>query len=462
MRREVLRMERVTYHAYGTTYLQDFNLNIFEGEIMGLLPVNAYGLPSLLDILRYNPSLYDGYIYYRGQQVDSWQDIKRTNSKISVIRDKSSLVDGQSVAYNIFVLRPGFKQEILHSKMIKQQLQPFLDEIHMSISPDTPVERLSFFERIVVELLRAIVAGHQLIVIQEISTMVSDSDLRQLHDIIKYYAKAGFSFLYISPHFEEHLQICTRTAIMKHGRITKILQGSEMEQTTIDLYSKEYDDKVRNHREYRRQLEEQPIIFESKGISGTHIKNLEFYVRRGECIVLQMLEHKIFNEFCQVIMGEESYTGTILIDGKYAKLENNRNLAVIQEQPTRTMLFYDMSYMDNLCMNIDHRMPRVWLDSKIRRSIKKEYTKVLGSQVFDKKIQDLTEMEKYELAYTRILLQKPQVVFCILPFKGADLAHRLRIWELQEMLLKKGIAVVILAVNMSDAMAPSDRVIKIQ
>ena len=71
-------------------------------------------------------------------------------------------------------------------------------------------------------------------------------------------------------------------------------------------------------------------------------------------------------------------------------------------------------------------------------------------------------MEKYELVYTRILLQKPEVVFCVQPFKGADLAHRIRIWELNERLLENGIAVVILAVNMSDALSLADRVIRVE
>ena len=46
MRREILRLEHVTYKENGVTLLQDLDLNIFEGEIMGLLPIDAYGLPA--------------------------------------------------------------------------------------------------------------------------------------------------------------------------------------------------------------------------------------------------------------------------------------------------------------------------------------------------------------------------------------------------------------------------------
>ena len=84
---------------------------------------------------------------------------------------------------------------------------------------------------------------------------------------------------------------------------------------------------------------------------------------------------------------------------------------------------------------------------------------MLGEDIFEKQLEELTQVEKYELVYARILLQKPEVIFCIQQFKGADMAHRNRICELQEMLLKKGISVVVIALNQLDEMCLADRVI---
>lgn len=172
MKKEILRMERVTYKEAETTYLKDFELNVFSGEIVGLLPVNAYGLPQLLHILREDPPLYAGYMYYKERLVNSWQERKEYDKRIAVISDRTSLVEGQSVLTNIFILRQGFKQELIRKKLLKSRLQPFLDEIDVKIYADTPVEKLSSFERLVVELLRAVVADYRLIVMQEIGTLV--------------------------------------------------------------------------------------------------------------------------------------------------------------------------------------------------------------------------------------------------------------------------------------------------
>lgn len=463
MRQEVLRMERVTYKEQGVTLLQDFELNLYQGEIMGLLPVNAYGLPSFLHILSANPPLYSGYVYYTDTMVDSWQDMKRSENRIPIIGGKSSLVDGQSVLSNVFILRPGFKQELLRMNLLRKQLQPFLDDMGLTVSPDTPVEKLTMFERVMVEILRAVVAGNHLVVLLEISTIVNDSEIMHLHKIMRHYAKRGMSFLYISPHFEEILQICDRAAVMTNGSIVKILRGEQMTpETLLDLDS-EFDKQVRSRLNICKPSEKRDVVFEARNLSGEFIKNLSFRVYGGECLVIQSLDNGIFEEFQQLITGNElASKGDFFMTGRTIDPYRDQKVAVILEQPGHTMLFDEMDYLDNLCIAVQRRVPGVCVNRKMRKSIRRECSTMLGNEVFDKKISDLNETEKTELVYARVILQKPTIVFCVQPFKGADMAHRMRIWKLQEMLLAQGIAVVILAVNMADALSLADRIIRIE
>lgn len=76
-------------------------------------------------------------------------------------------------------------------------------------------------------------------------------------------------------------------------------------------------------------------------------------------------------------------------------------------------------------------------------------------------IEELSEKQKYQLVYMRVLLQKPKIVFCVQPFKGADLSHRMFIWKLLEMMLDKGITVVILALNLADSISLAERLVQV-
>lgn len=71
MRKEIFRMERVTYKEAEITRLEDFNLQIYEGEIMGMVPFNGFGMAAFLELLQTNLPIYDGYIYYNGELVNS-------------------------------------------------------------------------------------------------------------------------------------------------------------------------------------------------------------------------------------------------------------------------------------------------------------------------------------------------------------------------------------------------------
>lgn len=62
MRKEIFRMERVTYKEAEITRLEDFNLQIYEGEIMGMVPFNGFGMAAFLELLQTNLPIYDGYI----------------------------------------------------------------------------------------------------------------------------------------------------------------------------------------------------------------------------------------------------------------------------------------------------------------------------------------------------------------------------------------------------------------
>lgn len=453
MRKEILRMERVTYKEADMVRLDDFNLQIYEGEIMGMLPFNGQGMNALLGLLQVNRPLYDGYIYYNGELINSWKESSGTHNRIGIIQAKSSLIETQTIADNVFVLRHGFRQEIIHTKLLNRQLQPFLKEIGMEMPADARIESLSVFQRIIVELLRSVVAGNHLIVLEEIGALLSDRELEQLHRILRHYAEQGISFLYVSPHFEEEHEVCDRIAFLTNGRIWKVIPKEMIKNQTWEIYdynryNREYNQMVRLHLEKRQQEDsekEQLRVWSHNSEAAG--RQISFPVYKGEYLAVQIHENKILQEMTKILMEEVS---------------GDDRSAVIQESPTSSMLFTGLSYMDNLCMSLSRRMGNIWKTKKIRNSIRQEYEQLLGEEVFDQKVENLSQKQKYQLIYSRVLLQNPQIVYCIKPFRGADLAHRIHIWKLLEMLLDKGITVVDISLNLSDSLSLADRLLMIE
>ena len=461
MRNEVLRLEKVTLREQGVTLLDNLNLHIFEGEIMGLVPIDTHGLTALCDLLRENVPLHYGYVFYREKLINTWRSPRPHYNRISVIQAKSCLVDGLTVADNIFVLRPGFRGRLMRPSAFRRQLMPFIHSIGIPIDADARVEDLTVFERFVVELLKAVVAGSRLIVLNEISTLINEAELGKLHAILRHYAAEGVSFLYVCFHFEELLQISDRTALMMQGRVVKLLEGSEMIPQSLLPYSAPYEQMVTS--QLARGAHQIGGEVFSARLPEAAVGGLAFSVRAGECLVLQDLDNHFIDGFLGVLSGAHPPQGTrLLLCGRPFRPGHDRRLAVIQDQPGRTMVFPGLNYLENLCFTMDHRIPSLWRSGRVKRGLRRAYTEWLGPDLLERRVEDLTETERCELVYRRILLQRPDVVFCVQPFRMADVAMRMSIWRLLEELLDRGVAVVILAVNLADSLSLADRLIRVR
>lgn len=463
MRQEIFRMERVTYPDKGSKRLEDLNLQIYQGEIMGLVPISAHGLQELLQLMQTNMPLYDGYVYYCGERVNSWKSTRRSTNRIGIIDAHSRLVEHMTVSDNIFVLRQGFRQNIIKGKLLQRQLTPFLRDIEMEIPADAYVNKLPALERVVVELLRAVVAGYRLIVLNEISTVINGEELAKLYEIMHHYAGQGFSFLYISLHLEEIMEVCDRVALFSNGRIQKVAQRAEMTSEIVESYSFEFDRMIRDHMgtSSTTQREKKPVMSLSH-ITGEVLSDFSMEVYEGECLVVQNLDEQVQRDILSMLCGEKKpESGEFYMGGRPIQPAACKDLALILADPGRTMIFRGMSYLDNLCMGMSRRVPGIWKNARMKNSVKKEYGDVLGKEVFSLPVEALGERQKCQLVYTRILLQKPKVVICVQPFKGADLTHRVFIWRMMETLLDKGMAVVILSINLADSMSLADRLIRV-
>lgn len=465
MSEEVLRLDRVTYIQHGVKELNHFSLRIFAGESMGLIPLNGIGLQVLMKLLRQNGPIHYGYVHYRQKPVNQWKNSDNSYNRISIIGSQSGLAGSLTVADNVFVLRSGFGKWMVQPGVLRRQLLPFLREIGVDISADAAAEDLTTFQRYVVEIVRAVVAGNKLIVLMDADSIISEAELHELRGILQYYTtQKAVSFLYISRHYEEVRKTCSRAALMVNGQIIKVVNTRDIDPKRIHCFEVDaFENLVLTKRERQTKGMVMDFALRLNNLITGSIQGLSFDIAPGECVVVQDLDNRIFEDLVDAItLNVKPESGQILVKGKRLGKRCARDVAVIQQLAWQSMLFKELSYIDNLCFTMDHRLRRVWLHRKVQHSIRCEYEQWLGADVFDKSVDELTQLQRYDLIYARILLQRPEVVFCVQPFVQADVEQRMHIWTLLQRLMKKGIALVILAVNLADTLSLADRLIRVQ
>lgn len=462
MKTEVLRVERVTTIKDEMTLLDNFNLHIFQCEIMGLVCQNANGKESLIQLIIQNLPIHYGRVYFNEVLVNNYHHSPLTMNKVAVIEQKSRLIEELTVVDNVFVLRRGFKKYFINPRVLNEQLKLFTKEVDIDIDGHELVANLTPYEKCIVELLRAVIMGAKLIVIRDISNSISAADLTKFHNLLRYYRQKGFSFLYICNHHEEAFKICTKVSFMRDGKIVKVFDHNEFKnEDLVPYYIGEYanvtKDRVNHH--------SGKGILTFKNVCTQNLKNMTFAIAKGECTLLLDMDNTVLSDIMQLMNGElRKDSGDIFFQNtvytkKQAHHAVTNGVVFIQEDPIRTMLFKEMSYINNLCFLVDGKQNSVCLNKRIIKSVIHEYEPIVGKDIYETNIMNLKLQSLYDLIYYRIHLCNPKIVFCVQPFAGADMYLRRHLIELINQLKKKKITVIVLAVNIEDSLVIADKLI---
>ncbi|RFB17438.1 sugar ABC transporter ATP-binding protein [Bacillus sp. HNG] len=462
MKSEILRLERVTTIKEGNTSLNKFNLHIFKSEIMGLVCLNITGKESLVEVIKQNLPIHYGRVYFNETLVNNYQHSTMTLNAAVEIKENSSLVENLTVKDNIFLLNRRQKKFTEHSWNYNKLLHSYTEELGIEIEGNELVAKLGNFHKLVVELLRAVIMDTKLIVIRDISNLISSVELAKFHDFLRYYTQKGFSFLYICSHHEEAFKICDRMCLMRDGRILKIFDKSEFDNEKISPF---YIGEYLHLLELNAGVNLNKNLLSFQNVYTKNLHALNFTIKKGECTVLLDRDNTVLTDIFNLMTGElKLEKGNILLEEttynvKKKEFAISYGVAFILENPTQTMLFKEMTYLQNLCFMVDKKENPVSLRKNVVRSIIQEYEPIVGEEIYEPNISHISLPSLYNLIYYKIHLCKPKIVFCVQPFAGADMYLRLHVIHLINQLIKKGITVVILAVNIADSLVVADKLI---
>ena len=451
MRQEILRMERVTVTEQGRELLNNFNFQMFKGEVMGLVPLDSYGLEEFVDCLQNNRPLLYGRVYLREKLVNTYAGQTRSRNNVYMISKSKTLIDSLPGADNVFLIRKGYKGFWIKDRLIRRQLMLLLEESGVEINPAKKVSELTTLEKDVIGIAKAAVAKADLVILRDVGSSLWPEDKMKLDKVIRGYARKGLSFIYISTKPEELSRFCDRVSVMSHGRIIKVLEKEEIAENLEKHYFFPYQLLKTRKTQEEDQGEK---VFRCEKMSHRSIRNMTFDVGRGEGLLIHDYNNVDWKDFIDVLSGAKPQSGSVWWKGK-EKDKEKRKIGVILENPAETMLYPEMSYEDNLCLCLDDKVEHLWRSRKKRKSIARE---VAGREITCK-VKDLSLEEKYNLIYHKILLQKPEIIFCFFPYRNVDVNLQRFINTFLKRYLAKGIAVVIITMDVMDGVSIADRIL---
>ncbi|MCX8162128.1 MAG: ATP-binding cassette domain-containing protein, partial [Candidatus Bathyarchaeota archaeon] len=195
---ELVRMVRITKRFSNVVANDSIDFTLYRGEVHGLLGENGAGKSTLMNILYglYKPD--DGEIYVEGRRVyiNSPKDAIRLG--IGRVPQLPELVESLTVAENLTVLLPG-----LHASSGLDYILEVARRYGISLDFDAIVYHLSFGEKHKIELIKGIVRGSKILILDEPTTMLSPWEVNSLFDCISKMRDEGRGIVFVSHRIPE-------------------------------------------------------------------------------------------------------------------------------------------------------------------------------------------------------------------------------------------------------------------
>jgi len=195
----------------GTIANKGISISIDRGEIHGLLGENGAGKTTLVKVLYGVVQPVSGEIFIEGSRVGRLTPSKARSLGIFMVPQHSILVSTLTGYDNIKLSYP--------YEDLDEKLDEVLRELNVLIDLNKPVQELPRGMLKKIEVIRALISGAKLIILDEPTSVMSPIEVQELIKMLDNLASKGVSFIYISHRLDEVVEICDRITVLRDGSI---------------------------------------------------------------------------------------------------------------------------------------------------------------------------------------------------------------------------------------------------
>jgi ABC-type sugar transport system ATPase subunit len=279
----VLELRNISKTFPGVEALKNVNMNVRRGEVHVLLGENGAGKSTLIKILSgYHPPDKGSEILIDGKLVTFKDPKEAIDSAIVTIYQELTLCPHMTVAENIVLDKQSqFKGFLQKNQEYRDIAVKVLDELGQNeISPNCLVKDLSIAQRQVVEIAKAITSNARIVLMDEPTSSISQSDADKLMDIIRSLRANGVAVIYISHRLHEIAGIADRITVLRDGELVGTVNNSDVNEN--DLITMMVGRKLENVYP-KREVPIGDVVLSVQNLSdGDLLEGISFDVREGE------------------------------------------------------------------------------------------------------------------------------------------------------------------------------------
>ena len=472
MENTVLKMEGICKSFGDAKVLKNVQFELKHGEVHALAGGNGAGKSTLMKIMTGVYTHDEGKIFIDGKETVIEKPLDAKEQGIAMIFQELSLVQTMTVAENIFLGTEIVKNGVRDVKKMNEKTSQILHRLGMDISPSTVVSELSVGMSQMVEIAKAVSKDAKILVFDEPTAALSDSETKRLFEIITQLKNEGVSMVYISHRMNEILSICDSITILKDGEYVTTQNIKDMTLDKIVSYmmggtsgkGHKFEWVERKHDENAKDvLKVDHLKINEK------INDISFSLKHGEIVGFAGLMGSGRTEILECLFGlRKKEGGTVILDDKEVHIKNpteaiKNGLAFIPEDRRKEELVLMHSIKDNAVLPILDRLSikGIFNDDKKERTLVGENIKKFGvkAEHIDQEIGLLSGGNQQKIVIAKWMNTCPKVIMLDEPTAGVDIGAKGEILEIVRSFADQGCGVLFVSSELTEMMAICDRII---
>ncbi|HKO42529.1 MAG TPA: ATP-binding cassette domain-containing protein [Pyrinomonadaceae bacterium] len=470
-----LEMRDIAKSFPGVRALDGVSFDLHRGEIHALVGENGAGKSTLIKVLGgvYPHPEYGGEIAIEGvqQRFANVRDAEKAG--IAVIYQELSLVREMTVGENIFLGREPSRFGMIRWDELYRRARSLLDDLHLSIDPHTPVRLLGIGQQQLVEIAKALSHDAQVLVLDEPTAALTDSEVETLFVILQALRERGVGMIYISHKLDEVFRISDRITVLRDGSTVGTNPTSQWTESQViaQMVGREVGDIFPAVTHEKGQ-----VVFEANNITVTDpdvhkrlVDNFSFSVRSGEVLGIAGLMGAGRSDLLMAIFGAHAgvVSGEVRLEGKRVQIKTpadaiKHGIGFVTEDRKRFGLVLDQTILNNMTLAGLRQISGRFVTSIDAESAAGERAmkdlRVKAKSVFTV-AGTLSGGNQQKVVLAKWLLTKPRVLFLDEPTRGIDVGAKQEIYNQISVLAKSGLAIVLVSSELPEVLGLSDRII---
>lgn len=478
MKTPLLEMKNITKVFPGVRALDNVNLQVTDGEIHAVVGENGAGKSTLMNVLSgiYPYGSYDGDIIYQGQPCQ-FTKIKDSEKKgIVIIHQELALVPYLTIGENMFLGNERGTNMRLDWDETFNKADEILKTVGLHESSRTLIKDIGLGKQQLVEIGKALAKNVKLLILDEPTASLNESDSQKLLDLILQLKEAGTTSIIISHKLSEIAYVADKITIIRDGATIETLEKG------VDDISEERIIKGMVGRDLvdrfpKRDVEIGQVSMEIKDwnvyhpiYSGRKIcNNVNLKLRKGEVVGISGLMGAGRTELAMSIFGK-SYgshiTGHIFVNGKEIHLSKVKDaiehkIAYVTEDRKVNGLILDASIRENITLaKMDKISSHFVLDKDLEISVANEYKNKLRTKCasVEQKASSLSGGNQQKVLLSKWMFADPDILILDEPTRGIDVGAKYEIYCIINQLAAAGKSVLMISSELPEILGMCDRI----